>query len=101
MILPTAPAHGHYPSVAEGRPSWATEHTVSPALSEFVNAHDERLEQRDAMAIKWMTLEHRRRAWKKARDHLEGQGLLLADCNNQGDVDLWSPMFRRIVVWLT
>ena len=89
-----------YPSIAEGRPAWCREDLKS-WLSNFVDERDAWLRDNDLSRIKSMTLTEKRVTWCRARRHMQGQGLWTeAGCNDQGDVNKWSPFFRRIVIWL-
>ena len=89
-----------YPSIAEGRPAWCREDLKS-WLSNFVDERDAWLIERDLVVVKTMSMDTRRAAWCMARKSLRTSGCWTdGGCNDQADVDGWSPLFRRFVVWL-
>ena len=91
-----------YPSIAEGRPAWCRAGVDLPTwLSEFSEDRDAWIIDSDLFIIKGMGLPARRVAWSRARGSFRAAGLWTdGGCNDQGDVDQWSPLFRRFVVWL-
>ena len=90
-----------YPGLGQGRSAWS-----DPSMSRWLGwvyamDHDQRQQERDWLKCRAMPIEERRQAWSRARGHLRVQGCWTdGDRNSSPDVDDWSPLFRRIVVWL-